>query len=135
MAGLRVGYALGRPETIAAMSRFRLPIGVNALGAAAALASIGDERHLEREVKLNGEARTFTRGFFERAGYACSASQTNFLMVGIRRPIAEFKDACAKRGVAVGRPFPPLNEHARISIGTMDEMRRAVSAFDGVLRS
>jgi histidinol-phosphate/aromatic aminotransferase/cobyric acid decarboxylase-like protein len=56
-------------------------------------------------------------------------------MVGIRRPIAEFKDACAKRGVAVGRPFPPLNEHARISIGTMDEMRRAVSAFDGVLRS
>jgi histidinol-phosphate aminotransferase len=135
MAGLRVGYALGKPETIAAMSKFRLPIGVNALGAAAALASIGNRPHLEREVQLNSEARSFTRGFFERAGYTCAVSQTNFLMVAIRRPIAEFRGACQTRGVAIGRPFPPLNDHARITIGSMDEMRRAVSVFDAVLKS
>jgi histidinol-phosphate aminotransferase len=108
MAGLRVGYALGKPETIAALSRFRLPIGVNALGAAAARASIGDRPHLAREVKLNSEARAFTRGFFERAGYACGASQTNFLMVAIRRPIADFRAACEKKGVAIGRNRPAV---------------------------
>jgi histidinol-phosphate/aromatic aminotransferase/cobyric acid decarboxylase-like protein len=35
--------------------------------------------------------------------------------------------------VLVGRPFPPLTTHARISIGTADEMRRATEIFKRVL--
>ena len=41
----------------------------------------------------------------------------------------EFK----KKGVLVGRPFPPLNEHLRVSIGTPDEMRRFMVAFRDVV--
>jgi hypothetical protein len=37
------------------------------------------------------------------------------------------------RGVAVGRLFPPLATHARISIGTMDEMRTAMAVAAEVL--
>jgi histidinol-phosphate/aromatic aminotransferase/cobyric acid decarboxylase-like protein len=33
----------------------------------------------------------------------------------------------------VGRPFPPLTTHARISIGTMEEMRQAAGVFREVL--
>lgn len=133
MAGLRVGYAVGRPETIAAMERFRMPLAVNGLGAAAALATLGDERQLERERARNREGRDFTRRWFEQAGYPVAASVANFLMVGIRRPADAFRQACAERGVAVGRPFPPLIEHVRISIGTMEEMRGAVTVFGRVL--
>lgn len=133
MAGLRVGYAVARPETIAAMQRFSMPMAVNGLGAAAAMATLDDPAHLERERKLNREAREFTRRWFEVRGCAVAPSATNFLMAAIRRPIEEFRKACAERGVAVGRPFPPLTEHARISIGTMEEMRRAVQVFGEVL--
>jgi len=35
--------------------------------------------------------------------------------------------------VLVGRPFPPLATHARVSIGTMDEMRAATEVFARVL--
>jgi len=43
--------------------------------------------------------------------------------------IDEFK----KKGVLVGRPFPPLNEHLRVSIGTADEMNRFVLAFRDII--
>jgi histidinol-phosphate/aromatic aminotransferase/cobyric acid decarboxylase-like protein len=45
-----------------------------------------------------------------------------------------FREACAEQGVIVGRDFPPLEDAwARISVGTMDDMRRAVAVFDMVL--
>ena len=33
---------------------------------------------------------------------------------------------CREAGVAIARPFPPLTNYARITIGTMDEMRKAL---------
>jgi len=35
----------------------------------------------------------------------------------------------------IGRDFPPFERtHARISIGTMDEMKKAADVFRGVLK-
>jgi histidinol-phosphate aminotransferase len=133
IAGLRVGYAIGRTETLAAMQRFQMPHVVNNLGIAAALATLGDQAHVARERQLNRVARDFTRRWFGKHGFAVAPSATNFLMVGIRRPIDAFRKACAERGVAVGRAFPPLTEHVRISIGTMDEMQRATTVFGQLL--
>jgi histidinol-phosphate aminotransferase len=133
MAGLRVGYAVGRPETLRQMQRHRLPNNVNVLAAAAATATIPDTAHVDRERRMNREAREFTRDALERIGYKSVPSNTNFLMVPIGRDSREFKESCAKQGVLVGRPFPPLTTHARISIGTMDEMKKAVDVFRQVL--
>ena len=45
-----------------------------------------------------------------------------------------FRDACRKQDVVVGRDFPPFEKsHVRISIGTIDEMKRAVGVFGQVL--
>lgn len=133
MAGLRLGYAIGRPEALKEMARHRLPNNVNVAAAAAALASLPDAAHIERERVLNRDAREFTRKAFEQMGYKSTASNTNFIMVPIGRDSKAFKDACAKQGILVGRAFPPLTTHARISIGTMDEMKRAVDVFRQVL--
>jgi histidinol-phosphate/aromatic aminotransferase/cobyric acid decarboxylase-like protein len=63
-------------------------------------------------------------------------SQGNFLFVDIGRPAQDFRDACAKSGVMVGRDFPPFEKtHCRISIGTMDEMRKATEVFRSVLKT
>lgn len=133
MAGLRVGYAIAHPDLIARMQRHRLPNSLNVLGAAAAMATLPDAGHLERERQANRAARDFTRRAFEQMGFRCSDSQTNFLMIAIGRDSRGFKDACAKHGVLVGRAFPPLTTHARVSIGTMDEMKHAVAVFRQVL--
>lgn len=133
MAGLRAGYAIGRPETLRQMQRHRLPNSINVLAAAAAIATLPDEAHLERERQANTAAREFTRKTFETLGFKSAASNTNFIMVPIGRDSRAFKDACAKHGILVGRPFPPLTTHARISIGTMDEMKKAAEVFRQVL--
>ena len=45
MAGLRIGYGLGRPDVIARLEQRRMSIP-NLLGLTAALASYGDQRFL-----------------------------------------------------------------------------------------
>lgn len=133
MAGLRAGYAIGQAETIAAMRKHRLPNSINVLAAGAAVATLSDAAHLERERKLNQAAREYTRQSLASMGFASPASHTNFVMVPIGRDSKVFREACAKHGILVGRPFPPLDTHARISIGTMDEMKRAMDVFRHVL--
>jgi histidinol-phosphate aminotransferase len=133
LAGLRVGYAVAQPATLAAMERHTLQIGVNQLGAAAALASLGDRDHIQRERARNRDAREFTRSALAAAGYPAGVSDANFIMVDVRRDTKQFAAACRDHGVLVGRPFPPLSSYSRISVGTADEMRTAVDVFRRVL--
>jgi histidinol-phosphate aminotransferase len=133
MAGLRAGYAVARPEALARMAAHALPNNVNVLVSAAASASLGVPGHAAREKAKNTEARAFTRTFFESAGFAVAPSETNFLMIDIKRDIKDFRERCRARGVMVGRPFPPLTTHLRVSIGMMEEMQRATAIFRELL--
>ncbi|HKY31964.1 MAG TPA: aminotransferase class I/II-fold pyridoxal phosphate-dependent enzyme [Candidatus Polarisedimenticolia bacterium] len=135
LAGLRIGYAVSSPSIVAELARRKLPSGVNGPGAAAALASLGDPGHLRAERSLNLEARRFTERALAGAGLATVPSHANFLMVDVRRDAAAFRQACRRRGVLIGRPFPPLDTFARISIGTLDEMRRAAGVIREVLNA
>lgn len=135
MAGLRLGFAVAKPDTLAKMAPHMVANGVSIPAGVAGWASLRAVGHAEREAAKNAEARAFTRRFFEEAGYKVAPSQANFLMVDIRRDIVAFRDACRKRGVMVGRPFPPLTTHLRVSMGTMDEMHRAAEVMREVLNA
>jgi histidinol-phosphate aminotransferase len=134
MAGLRIGYAIGRADTIKKMRELMYGGSTNVLGLAAALASINDQPRLEQEARRNTMARQFTLDWFAKNGFKATDSQCNFIFVDVKRPAKEFREACRKQDVVVGRDFPPFEKsHARISIGTIDEMRRAVGVFGQVL--
>lgn len=133
MAGLRVGYAIGHPEALDALAPHVSRGTMSVLSANAALAALADTRRMADQQRLNRETRQFTRTLFEDAGYRVAASEANFVMVDVRRPAGDFRAACRERGVMVGRPFPPLDTWARITIGTSDEMRRAADVFTQVL--
>jgi histidinol-phosphate aminotransferase len=133
MAGLRVGYAIGQPETLEHIRQQRLAIGVNRMGAVAALASLGLKSHIEREHAKNKDAREWTQRELASFGYPSVPSHTNFIMVDVRQDAKAFREACKAQNVLVGRPFPPLNTYARVSIGTMDDMHRAMDVFRHIL--
>ena len=82
--------------------------------------------YLVRQRTLNRDARAFTRKAFEAAGYKVLPSEGNFVMVDVRRESSVYQQLCREAGVAIARPFPPLTTYARITIGTMDEMRKAL---------
>ncbi len=49
-------------------------------------------------------------------------------------PAGDFRAANARHSILVGRDFPPYDqEWSRISISTMEDMRRAVDVFGSVL--
>lgn len=129
MAGMRVGYAVGRPETIARMKGWMLGSNVNQLALAAAKVTVSDAPRIADEKRKNHEAKLFTAKAFTGMGYEVIPSDANFMMVNIKRDVKAFKAECIKKGVAVGRPFPPLNTYVRVSVGTMAEMEKAVEVF------
>ncbi|HAK55122.1 MAG: histidinol-phosphate transaminase [Vicinamibacterales bacterium] len=136
MAGLRIGYAAGRPATLEKIASAWGLGEVNMLTATGAVASLNDPAHMDAEREENRRIREFTINAFKEMGYEATDSQTNFLFVNIRRPAAEFRDAAREQGVIVGRDFPPMEQtHARISISTMEEMQRAVEIFKRILET
>ncbi len=135
MAGLRIGYGVGRAETMKKLAALKMPYNVSVLAITAAIASLNDPKHIEEERARNTAVRSFTMKALEDMGAKPTDSQSNFLFVGINKTAKEFRDACAKSNVSVGRDFPPFEKtHARISIGTMDEMQKAVEVFRTALR-
>jgi histidinol-phosphate aminotransferase len=134
MAGLRLGYAVGQPATVRTVSQAWSLGSMNTLTAAAGITSLRDTLHMDEERKENARVRDFTLQAFKRMGYDAADCHTNCIFVNLGRPAAEFRDACRKQGVAIGRDFPPMEKtHSRISLGTMDEMRKAVEVFQKVL--
>lgn len=133
MAGLRVGYALGAAALLNRMQPHAMPMGVNMLGLHAARAALGTEGFEARERARNAEVRRFVAGRFTAAGCRVVPSHTNFVMVDLGRDAGAFRGGCETGGVHIGRRFPPLATHVRISLGTMAEMERAWTVFAPLL--
>lgn len=134
MAGLRLGYAVGQAATVRAVSQAWSLGSMNTLTAAAGITSLRDTEHMAEERRENARVRDFTLQAFRKMGYEASDCHTNCIFVNLGRPASEFRAACRKLGVSVGRDFPPMEKtHSRISLGTMEEMRKAVEVFQKVV--
>jgi len=136
MAGMRIGYAIGMAETIKPLATLRMPYNVSIFGVVAAMASLGDPVHIANERARNTDVRAYTVKALLEMGVKPADSQANFLFADIGMPAKDFREACAKQGVMVGRDFPPHEKtHCRISIGTMAEMQKATDVFRSVLKA
>jgi histidinol-phosphate/aromatic aminotransferase/cobyric acid decarboxylase-like protein len=70
---------------------------------------------------------------FQDAGYKVPDCQANFMMIDIHRDVKAFKAECIKHKVAIGRQLPSLPTYARVSFGTMPEMKKALGVFKTML--
>jgi histidinol-phosphate aminotransferase len=121
LAGLRVGYAVGHPDLIAAFDRVRNHFGLGRVAQAAAEASLADAGHLARTVDRVAAARRRIAGIATRNGLAVVDSATNFVAVDCgadgafaRRVLAEL----LARDVFVRMPgVAPLDRCIRVSCG------------------
>ncbi|HEY0303101.1 MAG TPA: aminotransferase class I/II-fold pyridoxal phosphate-dependent enzyme, partial [Rhizomicrobium sp.] len=124
---MRLGYAIAHPDTLALIRAQASSGTLSSVTAGAGLASIEEPAHLAKMKELNRQARVFTVKAFEKAGYTVLPSEANFIMVDVRRESTEYTALCREAGVSIARPFPPFTKHARITIGTVDEMKKAVA--------
>lgn len=133
MAGLRCGYAVAQPETLARLRRQQAWDTLNIMALAAARAGLADEDHTERSRRLNRETRSRVRSALDALGCPVIPSQTNFVMASLGRDAGPVIEALAERGVRVGRRFPAMPEHLRVTLGTGPQMETFLQAFREVI--
>lgn len=134
MAGLRAGAAFGRPDLLDRIKGFgagALPV-TGMVGAIASLKARGLVEHRRKILTANREE---TAGWLDGKGYAYVPSEANMLMIDVRRPGHQVFQAMLAQKVAIGRTWPSMPNHVRVSIGTADEMKRFRAAFARVMNS
>ena len=128
LAGMRLGYAVAPVGLIQRMQTHSTG-SINALVKWGGVAALQDTESQARVKKLTLELRDRTTAELKALGHDVIPSQANFFMVHIGRPVQPVIEAFQAKGVLVGRPFPPMLQHLRVSVGTAEEMGRFMTAF------
>ena len=132
LAGMRLGYGIAKKDTAATMRKHRLEDSLNIFVMRCALTSLEDSAAHRHAVERNAADRDeFMRQAAAR-NIKPIPSSTNFVMIETGRPIQNLIDAFTKNNVKIGRPFPPMDTYARISLGTPPQMKQFWGVWDNL---
>jgi histidinol-phosphate aminotransferase len=138
MAGMRIGYTMGRPDLLA---KLRLHDGGSLSGqlpvpsAACATASLADKVTMAQRRKTLMENRAMTVEFLTKRNLKLiGPSEANMLMIDWKTKTAkEMQAAFRAQGVQIARVFPTWPTVSRISIGSKADMEGFFAAFNKVV--
>ena len=129
LAGLRVGYAVGPLEVVAALRRVAIPFAVNSLAQVAAVAALKHgELFVPRWEQVVAE-RDRVSVVLRANGFEVPPSQANFVWLPLAEEATAFAAHCEEYRVIV-RPFPDAAGGVRVSIGSPDENDQFLAAAE-----
>jgi histidinol-phosphate aminotransferase len=133
MAGLRVGYMVAREERVKKIqSLVRTEMGLSVTSVSGAMASLKDMSFQEYSRKNIKSNREYVTDELKKLGFNPIPSVTNFVLFPIQVPSHELVDKLLERSVGIrgyeidGKPY------ARVSVGTMDELKLFVKSLAAV---
>lgn len=130
MAGLRLGYGIGTPPTIKQMERCLTQDNANMVALYCAMAALKDEAATRTAVERNTADRAEFLRQAEARKLRVVPSRANFVMMHTGRPVRDLIQHFRQHGILVGRPFPPMDDYVRISLGQPEEMQQFWAAWD-----
>jgi histidinol-phosphate aminotransferase len=132
LAGLRVGYAIAKPDVITELRRWQTTFcAVNRLGIAAARAAYLDSEHIELSRKRIAEVRQQLYPVLQQLGHKpILNSQANFIAFEARGGSPQLINRLRTEYNIGVRPFEFLGKSwVRISMGTKEEMETVAAAL------
>ena len=130
LAGLRIGYALARPEVVAMLNRVRQPFNVNALAQQAALGAIRDEAHVTRSRAANAQGMRRLLETAQELELRALGACANFLTLDFGRRAETVMAYLRERGIlARALPEYELANWLRFTIGTAAETQTLIDAL------
>lgn len=132
MAGARLGYALMSAPTAEAL-RARMTGDLSLASVEGGLAALRDEGFVTATRAELKAGREVLQALARELGCEHTAAHGNFAFIRTGMPVKDFQAKMAAEGVLVGRPFPPLHDWSRITIGLPEEMARCHAALRKVL--
>jgi histidinol-phosphate aminotransferase len=132
LAGIRLGYAVGRPEWIREFDKVRSPYNVNSLTHAVAERILAHHDVLEAQAQsIVSERRRLDAELRKLPRVTVFPSDANFVLVRVPDAAAVF-EGMRRRGVLIKNlhtGVPLLDGCVRLTIGTPEENRRCIGAF------
>jgi histidinol-phosphate aminotransferase len=134
MAGIRMGYAISRPDISKDLAAATMT-SPNIFAVRAARASLGDHAFLtDTRDRIIASRRKITTEL-TRLGRPFAVPQGNFVFFDTGMPLAQFTGRMQEHNILVGRPFPPYDNWCRITIGTEHEVVAFLQALRAIAPS
>jgi histidinol-phosphate aminotransferase len=134
LAGARVGYAIGHPDTIRSLNSYQPwpDAGVSMVSCAAAMASLEDQNFVKQSRERAKEARDMCYRCFKQLSLDYIPSSTNFVLFNIDKIKGDFSNLMQTKNIYV-----QFREHfdgkwCRVSMGTIEEMQQFCDALKGI---
>lgn len=134
LAGLRIGYALGREDLVDCLYRVRDPFPVHRLAQVAAVAALEDDEHASRSIQMVCEGREYFYKELDRIGLPYVRSQANFVFINFLKDSEAISSSLLREGIIV-RPGKIWDcpTFSRVTVGRMGDNRRFIRALEKVL--
>ncbi len=135
LAGLRIGYALGRGDLIDCLYQVRDPFPVHRLAQVAAVAALEDEDHAIRSIQWVYEGKKYLYKELDKMGLTYVPSQANFIFIDFEKDSEEVFQALLREGIII-RPGKiwGYSTFARVTIGRMEDNQRFIKALKKILK-
>lgn len=138
LAGLRVGFALGNPDLIAALVRVKDSFNsytLDRLAIVGAEAAMKDTMYFNDTVAKITQTREWTTAELKKRGFHVLPSQTNFVFTNHYKYSAEDLYTILKNNGIIVRHFnkPTINNYLRITIGMDEDMAYFMRKLDEFL--
>ncbi len=134
MAGLRIGYMVAKPDRVKMIqSLVRTEMGISVTSLEGAMASLKDIEFQEYTRTNNKKNREYVFSELQKAGFNPIPSYTSFVLFPIEMPTESLMKKMLDKGVGIrgyeihGKPY------ARVSIGTMDELKLFVKSINSIV--
>jgi histidinol-phosphate aminotransferase len=135
LAGIRLGYLVGRPHWIGEFNKVRQVYNVNVLTQAAALFMLERLEVLEAQAaRVRAERDGLGKALGALRGVTVFPSQANFFLIRVPDADRTFENL-RRQGVLVRNlNSPALKECLRVTVGTPDENRILLNALREALQ-
>jgi histidinol-phosphate aminotransferase len=134
MAGLRIGYMIAKPERVKMIqSLVRTEMGISITSLEGAMASLKDTEFQQYTRTNNKKNRDYVFSELQKAGLSPIPSFTSFVLFPIQIPTQDMMQKMLEKGVGIrgyeihGKPY------ARVSVGTMDELKLFVKTLNQIV--
>ena len=133
LASARVGYGIARTDIVEVLQKTRQPFNVNGIGQIGAVAALSDHEHRRKSKAVTDHGRSFLEKQFQAMKLKFVPSAGNFVFVHVGDGPAVFKKMLARKIII--RPLVGYNlrEWLRISVGTMEQNEKCITALKKVL--
>ncbi|HEX6692691.1 MAG TPA: histidinol-phosphate transaminase [Burkholderiales bacterium] len=129
LAGIRLGYLVGRPEWVAQLDKVRPPYNVSVLTQAAALFLMDKLDVLEAQAaRILSERGNLRKALEALKGVQLFPSEANFFLIRVPDATRAY-EGLKRQNVLVRNLHPGLENCLRVTVGTPDENRILIAAM------